>query len=523
MITRLFRGAIAALAIVTALSPLSAVRAESEETSSIEFWGQLIELSSTEVPTTIVVRKDPTGTWTDYTVDIDADTDFGTKIADTTAMTDWITGDWLRVKGEINENTGVVTADVVVNTSIDLSHHRGLNGWITEIGDDSLTIQWNGVEHEVNVTSSTRMVVPPTNPAALTDFQVGDRVRLRLEKDSDNARIIVALRRGDEIFLKARTRPFSAELQDVDDNGDGTGTLTVTLAANPHLRSGDVNNLIGDEGDELTVTYDENTRFVRRFNGEATVDEFVEGDLLFVVGRVNDDGTISARLVKDSNIWMRGVARHAGEVTAIDTTNNEITVVPARSEDDSVTGIVVEYDDDTAFKKDGETVTESDVEVGDIIHVRGTAHASGGTLTIVDVETVAIVSGDDMDDEDEPEDEDEDEDEDLEEEDEDELPDLKVSDIDLDDGTIEIELENDGDVDVDETVTVYVWLDDTLTWTYSSSTLSDQGFLEAGGESTISPQSIDEDTEVKACVDYGEDVEESDEDNNCRTETLEVE
>ena len=189
----------------------------------------------------------------------------------------------------------------------------------------------------------------------------------------------------------------------------------------------------------------------------------------------------------------------------------------------SVTGIVVEYDDDTAFKKDGETVTESDVEVGDIIHVRGTAHASGGTLTIVDVETVAIVSGDDMDDEDEPEDEDEDEDEDLEEEDEDELPDLKVSDIDLDDGTIEIELENDGDVDVDETVTVYVWLDDTLTWTYSSSTLSDQGFLEAGGESTISPQSIDEDTEVKACVDYGEDVEESDEDNNCRTETLEVE
>lgn len=507
MLNRLFRGAIAALAIVTALSPLSAVHAESEETSSIEFWGQLIELSSTEVPTTIVVRKDPTGTWTDYTVDIDADTDFGTKIADTTAMTDWITGDWLRVKGEINENTGVVTADVVVNTSIDLSHHRGLNGWITEVGDDSLTIQWNGEEHEVNVTSSTRMVVPPINPAAISDFQVGDRVRLRLEKDSDDARIIVALRRGNEIFLKARTRPFSAELQDVDDNGDGTGTLTVTLVANPHLRSGDVNNLVGDEGDELEVTYDENTNFVRRFNGEADVDEFVEGDLLFIVGRVNDDGTVSARLVKDNNIWQRGVARHAGEVTAVDTSDNEITVVPARSEDDSVTSITVEYDDDTVFKKDGETVSEDDIAVGDIIHVRGTAHASGGTLTIVDVETVAIVTDDDED----------------EDEDGDELPNLKVSDIDLDDTTIEITLENEGDVDVDDEVSIYIWLDDELEWTYSSSTLSDQGFLEANGESTISPQSIDEDTEVKVCVDYGEDVEESDEDDNCKTETLEVE
>ena len=58
MYQRLFRGAVAALAIVTALSPFSAVRAESEETSPIEFWGQLIELSSTEVPTTVVVRKD---------------------------------------------------------------------------------------------------------------------------------------------------------------------------------------------------------------------------------------------------------------------------------------------------------------------------------------------------------------------------------------------------------------------------------------------------------------------------------
>ncbi|NBT38030.1 MAG: hypothetical protein EBT21_07980, partial [Actinobacteria bacterium] len=275
--------------LVTTLSPLASVHAESETTSPIDFSGQLIELSSTDVPTTIVVRKNPTGEFTDYTVDIDSDTEFGTNRANTTEMTDWITGDSLHVVGTLNENTGVVTARTVVDSSLNVGF-EGLNGWITSIdtGENSMVVQWQGVEHTVNVTSDTHMVIPPTNPAALSDFQVGDRVRLRLTAGTDNARIIVALRRGDEIFLKARTRPFSAQLEDVDDNGDGSGTLTVTLTANPHLRHGDVNNLVGDEGDVITVAYDSNTKFVRKFNGEAEVGEFVEGDQLFIVGRVND-------------------------------------------------------------------------------------------------------------------------------------------------------------------------------------------------------------------------------------------
>lgn len=513
MIARFFRAGIAALAIVTALSPLSAVHAESEATSSIQFWGQLIELSSTDVPTTIVVRTDPTGSWTDYTVDIDEDTAFGTGSANTTAMTDWITGDWLRVTGTLNANTGVVTAGTIVNTSIDPANHSGLNGWITAIGDDSMTVQWNGVEHEVNVTSDTRMVVPPVNPAALSDFQIGDRVRVRMERGTDDARIIVALRRGDHIYLMARTRGFSAELTDIDEADDASGSLTVTLLANPHLRGGDVNNLVGVEGDELTVTYDEHTNFVRKYNGSASVEEFQEGDKLFVVGRVNDDGTVSARLVKDESIWKKDVARHVGRVASVDTSTNTIELTAV--DDSSADTATVTYGDDTEFTRGGESVDESEVEVGDLVRVRGTARRTSSTdgLTIVDVDSIVIVPERASDDEDTTSDDESSDEEET-------LADLTVSEISLDGSTLVVTVENVGDADVDGTTTVYVWLDDELTWTYSSSTLADQDFLDAGGSSDVSPQTIDEETEVKACVDYGDDVDESDEDNNCMTVTL---
>ncbi|NBS41742.1 hypothetical protein EBS80_03710, partial [bacterium] len=207
-----------------------------------------------------------------------------------------------------------------------------------------------------------------------------------------------------------------------------------------------------------------------------------------------------------------------GEVTAIDTSSNEITVVPARSEDSSVTGIVVQYDGDTVFRHDDADASEGDVSVGDIIHVRGTAHLSDGTLSITDVETIAILSGGHVDHEDEPEDSSDDssDEEDV------SLPDLVVDQIDSGDGdTLEITLKNEGDVDVESNdFTVYVWLDGELTWTYSASTLSDQGFLQEGESTTITPQTLDGDTTVKACVDYGDDIEESDETNNCTTEEV---
>lgn len=513
------------LGLSLTLAPMAPAMADTTPTNaeamtSIDFWGQLQELSSTTAPTTIIVRKDPTGSFTDYTVAVESYTGLGTASWNTTSMDDWITGDTLHVIGTLDENTGVVTAAVIVNSSMNPAAYLGLNGWITSIDTSAstMTVQWNNVDHVVHVTSNTHMVVPPTNPAGLGDFKIGDRVRVRLIKGSsveNEARIIVALRRGDQIFLKARTRGFNAQLDSISENSDGTGTLTMTLLSNPDLRSGDVNNLIGVEGDQVTVNYDSNTDFVRRFNGKTDASELVEGDSLFVVGRKNDDGTIGARLIKDVNIWVLGVVRHAGIVQSIDTSTNTMVLTPKRDEDSTdATSISVTYDSSTVFREGGDAASENDVAVGDVVHVRGTAHEAGGVLTIGSVKDIAIQSSssgsssgsgsDDTGDTSETG-----------------QPDLTVSSISDDGGNLKINVTNDGASLADgQTFDVAIWLNDVLAYDYSSATLSDQDARHAGGTTTIEPVTLTGETTVKVCADNNGTIAESNETNNCLTETV---
>ncbi|MEI6511417.1 MAG: CARDB domain-containing protein [Candidatus Uhrbacteria bacterium] len=547
MSNRLSRGFVAALMLVTVLAPFSNVAkaADSESTSPISFSGQLIELSSTTAPTTIVVRKDPAGEFTDYTVDIDTSTKFGTNAINTTVMDDWITGDGMSVVGTLNNNTGVVTATTVVDASLNPQNMRGLNGWISSIGTNSISVQWQGAEHNVNVISTTHMVVGSTNPAAITDFKVGDRVRIRLDKGTENARIIVVLRRGDEIFLKARTRGFWAEVTDIDESGT-SGSIDATLLANPHLRDGDANNMVGTEGDAIKIDYDENTKLVRKFMGTSDISEFAIGDKLFVVGRVNDDGTISARLIKDGSMWKKGVAKHVGVIHSVDTSANTFTVT-ALDGGSSATTVTVSYSGDTVFMESGVAKTESILSAGLEVRVRGIARNDAGAISITDVDSVMIIpvgphgghggsssgssssgssgspsSSDTSDSSDESDSSDSSDSSDGETS-SNTLADLVVSDIELsDDNLVVATLENTGETDVTVPVSVNFYFDGALTWTYSSSTLSDQSFLQGGESSTVTPQSIASTTTVKVCVDEGSAASESREDNNCLEKVLTV-
>lgn len=363
----------------------------SESTTHVDFVGQLIELSSTSTPTVIVVRQNPTSAFTDYTVNITTDTAFGSFKWNTTAMEDWMTGDSIRIIGEKDDNTGLVTAEYAINESINPLTMKGLNGWITAIDGDAntMTVQWMNVEHVVNITNDTHLVISPNTNATLADFQIGDRVRVRMNKNGEvenEARFVVALRRGANLFLKARTRPFTAELNSIVMNDDGSGTMTVTIGENPHLLPGDVNNLFGVEGDVKTVTFSPNTHSVRRFNGSTDPSEFVVGDKLLIVGRANDDGTISAWIIRDNEIWRLGVATHMGDITSINTATNTLVVheTSIRGEDKDIT---MTYVDDAKIVIDGEAATENDLQVGDTVRVRGTAH-HGETVELSNVTAI---------------------------------------------------------------------------------------------------------------------------------------
>ena len=292
----------------------------SEEKQLVNFAGVLIEIGTTELPTTIIVADNKTKTH--YTIEVEEDTILGKRAFGFTSLSDWIPGDQIRVIGNLNKNTNTVTATTLINLSFLPRKFRGINGWITKIDKDQskVTYTWMQREYTVRVTDRTRIVAGLKNPASLNDLRVGDRIRGRTFAGSGEsepeAKIIVVLRRGKDLFMKIRTFIPKVELVRINSTVIPT-TLQVKILPTPTLRKNDVNNLIGTEGKLVTVNVTEDTVLVRKYFGRTTLAEFTPGDILHIVGRVNDDGTVDAKLIKNESIWMTHVFGHLGTVTEI--------------------------------------------------------------------------------------------------------------------------------------------------------------------------------------------------------------
>ena len=299
-----------------------------ESKKDINFVGSLIEIGSTDAPTNIIVRgnKDQT----DYTVSVTSSTILGQRRDQATNLADWIPGDQIRVIGKKNENNDTVEATILANLSIVMASNRGANGWITSVSSSTQEIKykWQDKEYTFSYDSNTRFVVAGKNPATVDDLKVGDRIRARLLLRSGQnplAKIVVVLRRGNDLFMKIRTFKPNATLVRLDSTIVPT-TIQVRMDKTPGLRANDVNNTIGSEGALITVNVTEDTKIVRKYFGRTTLDEFSVGDKLSIVGRVNDDGTIDAKVIKNNSIWKTSTQGYAGVVTGVDIPGSFITV-----------------------------------------------------------------------------------------------------------------------------------------------------------------------------------------------------
>lgn len=343
----------------------------------VQFAGQLIELSTTDLPATIVVRENPAGPWIDHVVTV------ASKAVLDDAMDAWITGDALTVSGTEDASTGVFTAAAVKNQSLDAKTQRGANGWVKAVDPDAstITITWQGTDTVVNVTDKTRLVVPPLNPAKVSDFQAGDRVRLRMEKGSKNvADIVIALRRADQVMLKARTRPFHGTVVGAD---AGRKLLSVQLAADPALRFDDVNNLVGVAGEIVSVSYDDATRFV----SAASAADVGAGDGVDLVGRVGDDGVIAARVVHVTNPVASSGAPFTGYVGTVTGSEPADRVLNVKL--DTGATWTVEYTDATKAYHGAEPADIGDIHVGDHVVVKGGENRQLYTIAAQAIATLA--------------------------------------------------------------------------------------------------------------------------------------
>lgn len=135
--------------------------------------------------------------------------------------------------------------------------------------------------------------------------------------------------------------------------------------------------VVSKGGKDFTVNVDAKTQLRRRFWGKATLDEFMVGDTLNVIGLWADDGhtTINATLIRDASIQKRhgvffGVVQSLlGSGWTMTTKRGTETVTVSAS-----TKLV---------NRTGQPITQGDVKVGDRVRVRGLWDSKANTITEV--------------------------------------------------------------------------------------------------------------------------------------------
>src|SRR3989339_520997 len=118
---------------------------------------------------------------------------------------------------------------------------------------------------------------------------------------------------------------------------------------------------------EITVKVDANTKFVRKYWGKSSLEELTVGDKLDVRVKTNEDGSVTATLVKDDTLhWTWKV--HNGAIDGLDLTAKTFTLKQKNGK--SVT-VKVDAKTKIFIPNASATSTFDGLQNGQIAHVRG--------------------------------------------------------------------------------------------------------------------------------------------------------
>ncbi len=327
-----------------------------ERTDTVNFKGQLRELSASVVPTIIIVRVGEV----DKTVEVIKTT----KLKP--AMDNWLAGDQVQVAGKQNANTSIVTAGKITNLSI-RKEHIGVNGWVESVDAQANILKMKdarGKAITMRVPTSTKIVVGGKNPATLADLQPKDKIRARAVRvrGSLEARMIVAVQRGKNVFMKARNFAFSGTLKGILNEATVVPAI-LEVAVNNKSDGKSASGAPVSDGSLVRVAVSSDTILVRRFDGRAQFEELQVGDELKIVGWLNDDNVIQARLIKDVSVWQTdGVA---GTITGIYLNPAYMVIQHGKNE------IKVYVDAKTEFWNGNKKIGFEEIAVRDSVRVRG--------------------------------------------------------------------------------------------------------------------------------------------------------
>jgi hypothetical protein len=275
----------------------------------------------------------PLGTVTLIT---DANTRFRIPDVEDPGLDDLAVGDTVGAAGWWENDSNTFHAFGVARLEPDRAFP--LAGTLTDIGDDTLTVETRRGLATVHVDGETVYRIRDVEEPGLDDLKVGMRVIVKgtLNADGSLQGQVVAV-----LWVGPRPARLRGEVLAVD--GD---TFTVRTA----------------RGRQITVLTDEATEFRVPGVENPSIDDLQVGDKVAGGGVVEEDGTARAVLVV---VLPEEVARLGGEVSAIEGTT---LVLETRGGQ-----VNVLTDDETIFRIPGvEEPTLGDIEVGNPVIAAGT-------------------------------------------------------------------------------------------------------------------------------------------------------
>ena len=118
---------------------------------------------------------------------------------------------------------------------------------------------------------------------------------------------------------------------------------------------------------EVTMIVDSNTKFVRKYWGKSSLEEVTIGDKLDVRVKTNEDGTVTATLIKDDTLqWTWKV--HNGAIDGLDLTAKTFTLKQKNGK--SVT-VKVDVKTKIFVPNAASTSTFDGLQNGQVAHIRG--------------------------------------------------------------------------------------------------------------------------------------------------------
>ncbi|PIY97280.1 MAG: hypothetical protein COY66_00075 [Candidatus Kerfeldbacteria bacterium CG_4_10_14_0_8_um_filter_42_10] len=357
-------------AVANAAGPLNADLTNAQSDATVKMTVSLIELESTTVPTSILVRDLSADTTMDYIVEIDDSTIIARSGEESSNLSLWLVGDVLKIYGYMTDDV-TIHADALVNTSINSVSTGTQNGWITakNCEDNKITLLWNGANYRIDlVPDVTKIIVPPNQNLTCNDLQIGDRVRGRGVKHATlniiQAKTVFVLRRGLINYVQRRTDKMNVTLLSVITDSGPTRLKVRTTDENPAV---------------YTIRITEVTRLRQKYFAPIALGAWIPGDnlTLLVKKESNDtDYTRTAVMAKNNSIWKVSTQGVSGEILSINAARNQFILLWGPNNRKFRIDIL----STSKVMKDGTTATINDLAVGDLIQGRGQKH---GTLEII--------------------------------------------------------------------------------------------------------------------------------------------